>query len=199
MKSSYRFGLQKKLIFFTTSLALITYSCSAFFIYILYDYVHPYVAISEELFLIITFALGIIWTGILAYFAGQLITRPLQKLEEAATKAAEGDLRQEIDIPTTDDEIRALSLAVDTMFKNIQTMVHNINGNFSSTRHVVEYMETIVQQVSQHASAISDATEDIAIDAVNAAESTQSTVEAIEETTTLANEVQVKAEQSTDK
>src|SRR5699024_12450393 len=114
MKRSYRFGLQKKLIFFTTSLALITYSCSAFFIYILYDYVHPYVAISEELFLIITFALGIIWTGILAYFAGRLITRPLQKLEEAATRAAEGDLRQEIDIPATDDEIRALSLAVDT-------------------------------------------------------------------------------------
>src|SRR5699024_8895074 len=199
MKRSYRFGLQKKLIFFTTSLALITYSCSAFFIYILYDYVHPYVAISEELFLIITFALGIIWTGILAYFAGRLITRPLQKLEEAATRAAEGDLRQEIDIPSTDDEIRALSLAVDTMFKNIQTMVHNINDNFSSTSHVVENMETIVQQVSQHASAISDATEDIAIGAVNAAESTQSTVEAIEETTTLAQEVQVKAEQSTDK
>lgn len=199
MKRSYRFGLQKKLIFFTTSLALITYSCSAFFIYILYDYVHPYVAISEELFLIITFALGIIWTGILAYFAGRLITRPLQKLEEAATRAAEGDLRQEIDIPATDDEIRALSLAVDTMFKNIQTMVHNINDNFSSTSHVVENMETIVQQVSQHASAISDATEDIAIGAVNAAESTQSTVEAIEETTTLAQEVQVKAEQSTDK
>lgn len=199
MKRSYRFGLQKKLVFFTTSLALITYTCSALFIYVLYDYVHPYISISEEWFLVITFLLGIIWTGILAYFAGQLLTRPLQKLEEATTRAAEGDLRQEIDIPETDDEIKALSIAIDTMFKNIQAMVHNINDNFTSTNHVVKNMEEIVQQASQHASAIANATEDIATGAVNTAESTQNTVEAIEETTRLAREVQTKAEQSTEK
>jgi len=63
MKRRYRFSLQWKLVFFTTAVAIITYSTSAFFIYILYDYVKDYINMSHQWFTIITLLLGIIWTG----------------------------------------------------------------------------------------------------------------------------------------
>ena len=199
MKKGYRFGLQKKLVLFTTLLAFITYTCSAIFIYVIYDIISPYVQLKEEIFIMMTFLLGIIWTGILAFVAARFITKPLQQLEAAATEGAKGDLKQEIHISEADDEIRALSLAVDRMFKNIQGMVHNIHSNFTNTDRAVEEMKQVVDKATQHSKAITDATNEISAGAVNAAESTQQTVEAIEKATLLAEEVQHKAETSTNK
>src|SRR5699024_3492824 len=180
------------------ALALITYSTSAFWIYVLYDYIYEYWPIQQEWFVIITLLLGIIWSGILAFFAARIITRPLQQLEQAATNAASGNLNQEINIPRSDDEIRALSIAVDTMFKNIKDMVSNIDINFKTTNETVETMKEVATLASQHSSAISGATDDIANGAVAAAESIQQTVESVEEATSLATEVQQKAERSTE-
>ena len=100
----YRFNLRRQLVLFTTSLAIITYSCSAFFIYVVYDFVEPYWNISQQWFVIITLLLGIIWSGILAFFAARIITKPLQELEVVASSAAEGNLNQEVKIRSTDDE-----------------------------------------------------------------------------------------------
>ncbi|MBO1002059.1 methyl-accepting chemotaxis protein [Pseudogracilibacillus auburnensis] len=199
MRRKYRFNLQRKLVFFTTTLAMITYSCSAFFIYVVYDYVSPFWNISEEWFLIITLLLGIIWSGILAFFAARLLTKPLQRLEEAASSAAEGNLNQAIIVPRSDDEIRALSIAVDKMFKNIKNMVHNIDNNFNNTNKAVSNMKEVAELASKHSGAISGATDDISKGAISAAEAIQQTVEAVEEATNLAEEVQTKAEQSTNK
>lgn len=199
MNKKYRFNLQKKLVVFTTLLAIITYSTSAFFIYVIYDYVQPYLPISEQWFMIITLSLGIIWSGILAFFAAGFITKPLQLLEDAASRAAEGDLNQKIEIPKSDDEIRALSIAVDTMFKNIKNMVHNINQNFNNTNKTVGEMKEVSEIAARHSVAINGATEDISQGAISSAEATQQTAEAVEEATKLAQEVQEKAEQSTDK
>src|SRR5699024_632922 len=90
-------------------------------------------------------------------------------------------------------------IAVDMMFKNIQGMVHNIHSNFTNTDRAVEEMKQVVDTATQHSRAITDATNEISAGAVNAAESKQQTVEAIEEATLLAEEVQHKAETSTNK
>lgn len=108
MKKKYRFSLRYKLVVFTTVLAIITYSTSAFYIYFLYDIIKDYINISEVTFVLLTLSLGIIWSGILAFFAARFITKPLKKLEQAATKAAEGYLDQEVEISKSDDEIRSL-------------------------------------------------------------------------------------------
>lgn len=67
MKKKYRFGLRKKLIFFTTILAIITYSMSALFLYVVYDYITQYWSVSMEVFTTLTLLLGVIWSGILAF------------------------------------------------------------------------------------------------------------------------------------
>src|SRR5690625_4242240 len=170
----YRFSLRRKLNIFTTVLAVITYSTSAFFIYVIQDYIRPFWNVPEQMYVIIILLLGIIWSGILAAIAARLITKPLQRLEAATTRAAEGDLNQEIEIPRSDDEIKALSIAVDTMFKNIKQMVHNIENHFNNTNKTVLNMKEVSKVASEHSTAISGSTEDISKGAVGAAEAMRS-------------------------
>lgn len=82
----YTFSLQKKLAIFATVLAIITYSTSAFYIYVLYDYIKQWLPFSKNTFTIVTLLLGIFWSSVLAYFAARLITKPLSQLEQAALK-----------------------------------------------------------------------------------------------------------------
>src|SRR5699024_7254054 len=119
MKKRYRFGLRLKLVLFTTILAIVTYSFSGLFIYVIYDYVKQFWNVSQEWFTVITLLKGVFWTGVLAYIAAGFITKPLASLEDVASKAAKGDLNQSVPIPTSDDEIRALSIAFNTMLTNL--------------------------------------------------------------------------------
>lgn len=199
MEKKHRFSLQKKLVLFTTILALITYTTSGVFIYVIYDLVRNSINLSETSFIIGTLLLGIIWSGILAYFAARFITKPLQRLETATIKAAEGHLDQEIEIPKTEDEIRSLSIAVNTMFSNIQNMVQNIDYHFGNTSYTVTEMKKVASKSWEHSVSISQSTEDISGGAISAAEAMQHTTEAIEKATNLAEEMQEKLEQSTTK
>src|SRR5699024_11267508 len=88
----YFFILKLKVILLVTLLALITYSCSLFFLYLVYDSISGVWDISIEAFTILTLLLGIIWSGILAYFAAQLLTKPLERLEKHVSKVADGHL-----------------------------------------------------------------------------------------------------------
>lgn len=199
MKNRYRNNLRKKLVLFTTTLAVITYTFSALFIYVLFDYIQGFLGISESVYIILVLVFGVIWSGILAFFAARIITKPLQMLERAATQAADGDLDQEITIPRSDDEIRALAIAFDTMLANIRGMVTDIDANIESSNRTVTRMKEVSEFATQNSNAISGASEDISKGAISAAEAIQQTAEAVEEATALAGEVQEKAEQSTKK
>lgn len=201
-KKTYRFSLRVKLMLFTTILAMITYSTSAFFLYYVYELVvnnWQWFHMSFELFTIITLLLGIIWSGILAYVAGRFITKPLEDLEEVATEVANGHLKQTVHIPKSDDEIRALSLAFDTMLNNLRTMVHNIDDNFKQTNQTVMKMKQASDQVSMNSTMISQSTDDISTGAITSSEAIQQTVEAIEHATILAQQVQEQAASSQEK
>jgi len=199
VKKSYRFSLRMKLVLFTTILALITYSTSAFFIYYLYDQLQGFLNMSMEMFAILTLSLGIIWSGILAYLFARIITKPLENLEKVASQAAEGDLNQTINIQQSDDEIKALSLAFDKMLKNIKLMVEDINVNFVQTNQSVVELKSVSSQVNEHSNSISASVEDISNGAESSALAIQNTAEAMETATNLAEEVEGKARQSSEK
>ncbi|MBU5465257.1 HAMP domain-containing protein [Virgibacillus sp. MSJ-26] len=188
-----------KLVLFTTILALITYSTSAFFIYYLYDQLQGFLNMSMEMFAILTLSLGIIWSGILAYLFARIITKPLENLEKVASQAAEGDLNQTINIQQSDDEIKALSLAFDKMLKNIKLMVEDINVNFVQTNQSVVELKSVSSQVNEHSNSISASVEDISNGAESSALAIQNTAEAMETATNLAEEVEGKARQSSEK
>lgn len=85
-----QFGLRLKLVLFVSVLALITYSVSFIFIEFLQPTFFP--DTNRMVFEVITYALGIIWSGILAALLSVILIKPLQQLEHSAILVAEGKL-----------------------------------------------------------------------------------------------------------
>ncbi|WP_174734249.1 methyl-accepting chemotaxis protein [Mesobacillus harenae] len=190
---SFKFGLRHKLVVFTVSLALITYTTSAFFIYFLYPYISRFLPISETVYTMISLSMGIIWSGILAFFAASVIVKPLQNLEKAVIKAAYGDLREEVKLARSDDEIRSLGLAFNNMQTSLKEMVQQIEGNFKLTNEKVYEIASQSAEASDQASSIAMTIKEISAGADSSAVSTQTTAETVEEVIRIAEEVENKA------
>ncbi|MGE6377222.1 methyl-accepting chemotaxis protein [Peribacillus muralis] len=190
----YKFGLRKKLVIFITVLALITYSISAFFIFV----VHPmfFAKMNSLSFGVGTLLLGILWSGILAFFAAGVITKPLKKLEKVVLSAAEGSINEEVVLPKTDDEIRSLGIAFDHMLSNLREMVQNIEVNFHETNEKVIHISRESTKASEQAENVAMTIGEISKGAETSAASIMSTAESIDEVTILAQKVQTKAQES---
>jgi methyl-accepting chemotaxis protein len=184
----YKSGLRKKLVFFITILALVTYSTSAFFIYFIKPTFAP--DVNELLFTSVTLGMGVFWSGVLAFFAAGFIVKPLQRLEQAALKAAEGDIAVEVEVPNSDDEIRSLGLAFNRMLHNLRDMVSSIEENFTKTNSNVVDLSKASEMASQQADAISRTISEISAGAESSAMSIQTTAESVEDVIQIAQEVQ---------
>lgn len=199
MKKTHRFSLRLKLVLLTTVLAIITYSFSGIFIYVVHDWVKPYWDVSKEWFTVLTLIKGIIWSGILAYFAGFILTRPLERLERTVSHAKEGHLNEEVTIPQSDDEIRSLSIAFQAMLDNLQDMVHRIEQNFQMTNTTVGEVRQVADDALSHANHIKESIAAISEGAVSSSSAIHETSLAIEEATALAESVGEKANESKEK
>ena len=115
------------------------------FIYVIYDYFQSYV--SQTVYNIIVMLLGVVWSGILAYGAAVFLIKPLRKLEEAARKAAEGDIREDVPLPKTDDEIKSLSVAFNMMLGNLRGMVKILIQHFRI--QIIKYSRLENKQAKQ--------------------------------------------------
>jgi methyl-accepting chemotaxis protein len=195
-KRSYKFGLRKKMVWLTTVLAIITYSTSAFFIYFLYPYIEKMTGMGTVVYTASVLALGIFWSGFLAYMAAGLIIKPLQKLEQSALKAAKGEIGEDAELSNSDDEIRSLGLAFNNMLANLREMVSQIDANFKETNEKVIQISGQSAAASEQASIISTTIREIAAGADSSALSTQCTAESVDEVIRIAEDVQEKARTS---
>lgn len=189
-KKGYKFGLRKKLVLFITTLAVITYGTSAFFIYFIYPTFRSYIPLGEVSFTIITLLLGVIWSGILAFAAAGVIIHPLQKLEKVVLRAAEGDIREDAAVSNSDDEIRSLGIAFNHMLLNLREMVQRIDENFTATNQNVLAISSEASSAAEQAEAIARTIGEIAQGAENSAVSIQTTAESVEDVIRVAEEVQ---------
>ncbi|WP_397537044.1 methyl-accepting chemotaxis protein [Rummeliibacillus pycnus] len=190
-RERHSFGLKKKLILFVTILAVITYSVSFFFI----EYLQPqfFPNIKKTVFEIITYILGIIWSGILAGVFSSLLVKPLQKLENVAIEAAEGKIGKDIEMPNSSDEIRSLSEAFQTMLVSLRQMVSSINQNFQTTNTTVLNLSEETGQASKQTESIAETISNISEGASSSAIAIQETAEALEDVRLLAEEVNQRA------
>lgn len=193
-RKTFSFGLRIQLMLFTTVLAFITYSTSLIFIYVIYDYFQSYV--SQTVYNIIVMLLGVVWSGILAYGAAIFLIKPLRKLEEAARKAAEGDIRENVPLPKTDDEIKSLSVAFNMMLGNLRGMVKNIDTTFSYTNNQVQQIRRQTGEATKQARGVSETLAEISSGAEQSAASIQAIVSTVDTTTSIASEVEEKAKKS---
>ena len=187
----HSFGLKKKLILFVTILAVITYSVSYFFI----EYLQPqfFPNVKDGVFQIITYSLGIIWSGILAGLFSSLLVKPLQKLEHVAIEAADGKLSKDVEMPNSSDEIRSLSEAFQTMLVSLRKIVASINQNFQTTNKTVLNLSEETEQASKQTESIAETISNISEGATSSAIAIQETAEALEDVRILAEEVNQRA------
>ncbi|MGM0875096.1 MAG: methyl-accepting chemotaxis protein [Bacillota bacterium] len=193
-EKKYKFSLRLKLVIFTTTLAIITYSTSAFFIHFLVNYADHIV--SPPVFTLITLLMGIFWSGVLAYFGSGFITRVLQRLESVAYKAAEGHINEDVHVTKSDDEIRGLSIAFNKMLHNMRNMVQSIDSNFHVTNEQVSLMAKASSFASIQTEAISITVQEISRGADQSAMSIQETATSIEDIIEFASQVEYKATSS---
>ncbi|WP_046174594.1 methyl-accepting chemotaxis protein [Domibacillus indicus] len=196
-RKKYSFSIRKKLVLLVALLAVITYSFSALFMYYLYPVYFSQV--NEKLFTFMTLAMGIGWSAILAYFAASYVVNPIARLQSAAQAAAAGQIKQEVELPKSDDEIRALGAAFNEMLTSLRTMVQSIESNFAVTNESVGRIAQISRQTTHQAGTMAGTAEEIAGGAEGSAHAVQAAAEAMEEVTEIAGSVQKKAAGSADK
>src|SRR5690606_13311179 len=134
-------SLRTRLVLFTTVLALVTYATSAVFIYFLEEYIRTIIPFSEFWYVLVVLFLGVIWSGILAYFFAGFITKPIVKLTDVATKIADGDLNHDIEEPNRQDEISALTLAFKRMVDQLKMILTDIEKHATETSDSVQNMK----------------------------------------------------------
>lgn len=195
-KPRYSFGLRKKMVLGITILALVTYGTSGLFIFVLSDFIRTYIPLSEFQFIITTLILGIIWSGVLGFFAASIITKRIQKIHEAVHLAAQGDLRHELEVSNSDDELRGLALAFNQMLDNWREMIGGISQHFDQTNINVESLKTASDESARQADNISRTIEEIAHGAERSASAVQITVEAVDQVATMADQVNEYAKES---
>lgn len=192
-----KFGLRKKLVLFVSVLAIVTYSTSAVFI----NYIGPefFPNVRPFVFGIITYSLGIIWSGILAAAFSTILTKPLQNLEEAAIQVADGKIGTEIVLPKSSDEIRSVAEAFQKLVLNLRSIVEQIETNFEKTAHTVDQLSGETSSAAMQADAVASTIMEISSGAEASAVAIQETAEAIEDVRMLAAEVSSRADESSDR
>lgn len=194
MQKKNSFGLRRKMVLFVSVLAMITYTTSFVFLEIIQPYFFP--NISQVVFEVITYALGIFWSGALAAVFSGILIKPLQQLEHAATRVAEGRIGEDVELPKTHDEIRSVAEAFQKMVENLRKMVEAIDQNVQSTNQTIVQLSDETTIATQKADGISRTVNHISSGAVASATAVQDTVEAIEDLRHLAVGVNARAEQS---
>lgn len=196
-KKKHSFGLQKKIVLFVTVLALITYTTSALFI----RFVQPILfdgATNSWGFEVATYALGIFWSGVLAYFFSGLIIKPLFNLEKVAILASEGKIGINVEVPKSKDEIQSVAIAFQSMLVNLREMVQSIEDNFDKTNRTVQQLSVESSAASEQAEAIAHTIAQISQGAEQSAIAVQETAESVEDVRVLASEVNLRAEKSSE-
>ncbi len=178
------------------TVAAITYVTSGIFLFYLNEYLGDLLGVTGTVFTLLTLFLGVLWCGILGFIGATLIVRPLNQLEKSARKVAEGNITEDVEVPKSDDELRALALAYNHMVHNLRGMVRDIDENFQQTNDKVLEIKDASTAAAEQAENISRTVEEIASGADTSAHAMQNTVTSIDEVTDIAANVQDHAKNS---
>lgn len=194
MTEAKKIGLRKKLVFFVVILAMITYTTSAVFI----NWVHPtfFPNVQPFFFQLLTYAMGIMWSGILAAFFSVILTKPLQRLETAAMKVADGKIGTDIQLPNSSDEIHSVTKAFQQVVSNLRTIIEQIESNFQATVELVDALTKETAVASGQSDTIARTIAEISGGAETTSNAIRDTAHAIEDVRQLALEVNNCAGQS---
>ncbi len=190
----YKFSLTKKIILGIIVLSMTTYGTSAIFIIFLKDYIiGKLLFLTDNSFIFSTLSLGVIWSVILGFLSSKLLTKPIVELEQTALKVSTGDLRTNVNVSRSDDEIRALGLAFNEMIANLREIAKDIEQNFKITDSSVSGLTKASEEAAESIEYIAVTIEQIAKGAEKQASVTNKTRDLISYVNQLSEEVKVKS------
>lgn len=163
-------GIQAQFTLFTTVVAVITYATSGVFIFVLYDWIGAGMGISQPVWIIGTLLMGVIWSGILAYISGIMISRQLKQLEQITAEISKGNLTVTVPELTASREIHSLGKTVSLLEQNLNRTVGAVDHTITETNKQVEAIRSSVSTVHEMTGNMSRAIEDVANGSVSLTE-----------------------------
>lgn len=158
-----KLGIVAKMVIGITLVSGITYATSALVLLKLktvFDFMPSWV------FVLLTLALGVFWTGLFGFFAARWLLKPLLSLTGAAKEAERGNLGVRVHISPTGDELSQLGEAFQGMLSRLKAITSGITDNSAQTdQHIAELQTAIseaaqrIEEMSRHAEEITAGTE----------------------------------------
>ncbi len=182
-----QFSLVKKMILGISIVAAITYGTSAFFILVVKDWIAQ--SMPGWLFMLLTFALGISWSAILGGIAAKLLVGPLIALHDAANEVGKGNLKIEVPVRNSKDEIMELSLSFNRMVQQMRNTVKEIDESATLTRQKAENLLQVSVQAADELVAIADQAERISNNSIRQSELSGNMAETVDHYVLLSDEV----------
>lgn len=176
-------SLVTKIVVGISIVATVTYGTSAFFIFALKDYLAP--NMESWLFMSLTFALGVFWTGLLGWLTARWLVRPLIELHKAASAAAKGDLTARVTDRNSGDELAQLAVSFNQMISSLRGIVANIDEHSTATGTEVEHLRLALEQVAGLLTGVTERVGEISGNTDTQAELSRSMYSSIEEIAAL--------------
>lgn len=173
-----------------SAVATVTYGTSAFFIFVLKDYIAP--GMNAWLYTVLTLAMGVFWTGFLGWFTARWIVRPLNALHQAAEVAAQGNLTADVAIPHSRDELMRLSASFNEMLTSLRGIVRDINQHSSAADTEVGMLRNAAEQAANLLTEITERVDSISHNTDIQAELSLSMYKTIEEIASLSADAQTR-------
>lgn len=180
-------GIVKKIVLGLLAVSVTTYSTSAFFIFVLHDYVDH--LISASTFTLLTFAAGIFWTCLLGFLAARWYIRPLLVLSKASGQAALGNLGVYVNDNPSQDELGTLVRAFRKMLDSLRSMIHEIQKNSKITNESVNGLSGALLHATQQIEEIAALSDEIRRGAQTQEASTQAALQSFHEINAAVNEI----------
>jgi methyl-accepting chemotaxis protein len=155
-----KFGIVAKMVTGIVAVSIVTYGTSAFCLLVVQPALRDQV--SGWIFVGLTLALGIFWTGLLGWLAARWLVRPLIVLTRAANEAAAGDLHVQFNHVRSDDEMRELGLSFSRMIDSLRGMISGISDGSKVADANSEQLRASAGEAAQHAERIAGTMDDIA-------------------------------------
>lgn len=174
-----RTSLANKIAAGAVGVSIITYGCSAFFIFYLKDKIAAGMAAWG--YQSIVLLLGVLWTGILGWLGARWLMKPLLRLTDAANEAAAGNLRVEIPVHAAEGEIRQLGLSFARMIDGLRQTIADISAHVSFARDHSGQLQDEMEREAQRNMQISSAAEMIAAGAAEQAAHSDGALAAVTE------------------
>jgi len=187
-------GLVGKIVLGIVSVSVVTYGCSALFIFVVKDWIAPHMANWSYISIILL--LGVLWSGILGWLGALWLIKPLLRLSAAANEAATGNLRIAIPPHASQDEIQALSRSFETMIAGLRQMIADISSNSVFARRHAAALSGSMEQAANQIERIAGATDTIYQGASQQAAAAEETLSAVQTIRHAAGDIGEQAESS---